>query len=96
MEFKVDPTLLKEETLKIIDEHNAIEWNRKVTPIDWYGNMDTAMSPFWALRSDDDLSSSYVWFTYKWEKLIKFWGKEEILTMEEALTSLKRQLEDIK
>jgi len=65
MNLKVDPLQLKEESLKMIEEHNSIEGNRRVSPIDGYGNMNTTRSLFRALRSDGNRDSCFVGFTYK-------------------------------
>lgn len=92
MEFKVNPILLKEETLRILNDHNSIEGNRKLKPINWYGNITTSMSLFWALWNDDNNSTHTLGFSYKGETLVEFWKDEEILSIEEALEKLKLQL----
>jgi hypothetical protein len=57
--YKVNPEQLKEKTLQLIQQHNAEE-KRPVKPINGYGDIDTSIGLFWALRNDDQRSTGQV------------------------------------
>ena len=92
----MDLDRLKDETLKLIEEHNQ-EKKRKLTPVDGYG--DTVINGkcklFRALWNDDNKSSGQIGFLYDWEKLRPVWWKEPIDNVEDAITNFKKQLEEI-
>lgn len=91
---EMDTKKFKELTLELINDHNRESKNKKVTPIQWYGDTNGNVTLYRALWSDDQKSTHNIGFMHDWKEL-RTLGWKEPITLRAAIEKLKKDLKNI-
>lgn len=87
---------LKISLLQIIDQYNSDPANRKLEPINNFGEKSGELRLFWVNWNDDNRSTHMVGFMYNGkENALTPVGSQEKVSFENAADNFKEQIADI-